>query len=442
MGDGAVELDADASTGSPTKALGPPPAQRAVSGTLYAPGTFPRSQPAAPPIYRVPGGGRRSQEWIDVDIRLRAAASSNELLQIIGDDLHRFDTGNVVIAFTCAAKLDDGHDMSTLEPSPAWSALQERLIFCAEGLEPRGMSMSAYAAAKLMWGDEPLLVGLAHAGSRRAAGFGATDIAKSCWAFAKLRFVAEPAAEAFWRVIAREAERTLRTARFVDISMISWAFGLTGYGDQAFFSEISFATRAVCDTLPPRSLAGIAYACARAKYAEPRLFAAIGKRARDTVDDFGGHDAAALCWAFAAAGVADVPLYEALATKLVASGAARRLSPPLAAELAWGFAAARVHDTGLFAELEELCKSHIQDLETEDVAGFAWSFAAMGRRDPVVFAAISAYSERFAGRLRPGELRMLSWALASAHVGAGERFLAAVGAAASGPGPSPPQLCI
>jgi len=214
----------------------------------------------------------------------------------------------------------------------------------------------------------------------------------------------------------READRVVRNARFVDVSMLAWAFSTTGYGPPGFWAEIAYATRAACDILPPRSLAGISYSCAKAGQVDAKLFAAVAQRALDTADEFGAHDAAAICWAFSAAGVPAVKLYEVLASKLVAGSQVVRLSPPLAAELAWGFAAAQVHSPRLFELLEEVCISHIAELETEDAAGFAWAFATMRQPGPAVYTAIAAYAERFVGRFRPPELRMLSWALAEAGV--------------------------
>lgn len=410
MRDGMAELEPDAA-GEAEATPQPPAKPGAFTGTLYAPGTFPRSTPGPPPIYKLPGGGKRTQEWIDVDIRIRAAATSGELMEIVKQDIWRFDPGNVVIAFTTAAKLDDGKDMATLEPFPAWSALQERLIDCAESLEPRGMSMTAYAAARLVWGDEELFTRLARAGTRRAADAGGTDVAKGTWAFAKLRFIDEPAADSFWTAMAREGERAVRNARFVDVSMIAWAFGLTGRGTHSLFEEVGFATRAACDTLPPRSLAGIAYACGKAKYSDPKLFTAIAERAMVVAGEFGAHDTAAVCWAFSAAGVANPPLFETLAAKMLENGQLRKLSPPLAAELAWGFAAARSPVPQLYTGLEELCLSSMQELETEDITQFAWAFAVMGRQNPRVFRSIAAYADRFVGRLRPTEVRILAWAL-------------------------------
>lgn len=254
-------------------------ATSSVTGSFYSPGTFPRSTPAAPPIYRVAGGGRRPQEHVARDGQLRAAVDCRELLRLVAAELPGYDTGSVVVAFTSAAKLDSGRDMTTLWPQAPWLALQERLVECADELEPRGMSMVAYAAAKLMWGDSRLLHRLARAGLRRVQDFGATDVSKSTWAFAKLRFVAEPLAHDFWKAVAREAPSKIRAGRFVDTSMTAWAFATADWKDDQVFAAVAASTRAICDTLPPRSLAGIAWSCARARYYDGALFGDLSRHA-------------------------------------------------------------------------------------------------------------------------------------------------------------------
>merc|ERR1719506_2429875 len=103
--------------------------------------------------------------------------------------------------------------------------------------------MVAYAAARLMWGDERLLLALASSGARRASDFGPTDIAKGCWAFSKLRYVSDPMAVQFWQAMAQEAPRVVKSARFVDVSMMAWAFSITDYVNNDFFAEVATATR-------------------------------------------------------------------------------------------------------------------------------------------------------------------------------------------------------
>ncbi|CAE8732808.1 unnamed protein product [Polarella glacialis] len=142
-------------------------------------------------------------------------------------------------------------------------------------------------------------------------------------------------------------------------------------------------------SLPPRSVAGIAWALARAGYRDPSLFQALAQRSAEVAPEFGAHDAAALCWALSAAGVADRHLFEQLATQLERPGGGgmsvlRRLNAPLAAELAWGLAAAGVRQpSSAYATLEEICLS----------AGFAWAFATAGRSSPKVFQGLAAYAD-------------------------------------------------
>merc|ERR1711924_323059 len=115
---------------------------------------------------------------------------------------------------------------------------------------------------------------------------------------------------------------------------------------------------------------------------------------------------------FAVLGEGQAPLFEALASLVVDADLLKHLSPPLAAELAWAFGAAGIHHRGLFQQLEKLVVANINGLETEDVAGFAWAFSVLGLpSDSDAMVAISAYTSRFAGRLRPGERQMLDWAL-------------------------------
>ncbi|CAK0865528.1 unnamed protein product [Prorocentrum cordatum] len=152
------------------------------------------------------------------------------------------------------------------------------------------------------------------------------------------------------------------------------------------------------------------------RHRDAGLFAAIAECTMRSVGEFVAHDVCAISWGFAAAGVADRRLFEALAEHALSKGLVRRLSPPLAAELAWGFAAAGVRHAPLFAELESLCLSHAEEMETEDAAVFAWAFTAAGMSDSRVFRVLAAYADRFEGRLRPGEADVMAWALAEAQV--------------------------
>ncbi|CAL1138430.1 unnamed protein product [Cladocopium goreaui] len=371
--------------------------------SFYAPGYFPSSKPSVPPIYATTL--RRSKEALEVDGKLRDASNSQELWGFIASALPRFDTGNLVVAFTTAAKVDEGgseiHQEIFLE-------LVERLLSSVESLEPRGLSMTAYSAAKLLFGDHRLWSQLSAASCRCCHRFGATDVAKATWAFAKLRFVDEM--PEFWQCMVEPAIAALRTgARFVDVSMIAWAFASTQRATAALMEEVARETLQALPELPPRSIAGIAWAFAKAGAQHQQLFTQLRERAKLVLREFSAHDA------FSALGCADSSLFTELALHLDSDGshratALRRLSPPLAAEFSWALASASVEAPSVFATLQELCVSNMEILETEDVCGFAWAFATQNGT-AVTFDAIARYAERYAGRLRPAEVNLLCWAL-------------------------------
>ncbi|CAJ1424661.1 unnamed protein product [Effrenium voratum] len=370
--------------------------------SFYAPGSFPGSKPSVPPIFQCL---KRPKEAMEIDTQLRDAASSKELWRLISASASRFDVGNVVVAFTCAAKVDEGE----VALGFGLLALVERLMAALDQLEPRGLSMTAYSAAKLGFGDPRLLTQLALQSCRKAKSFGATDVAKATWAFAKLRFVEEEPAQQFWRAMAAPALATLKGgARFVDVSMTAWAFASSGWASDELMAEVASETRRALPELPPRSLAGIAWALARADFRDAELFRAMARRAAAQLAEFSAHDAASFCWAFSVAEMAEEQrqLFEELAGQLDQRGALRRLSCPLAAELAWALAAAKVEAPGAFATLEELCVSNIEMLETEDVCGFAWAFASKTAR-PSTWRKLAEYAERYTGRLREHEVKVL-----------------------------------
>ncbi|CAK8986639.1 unnamed protein product [Durusdinium trenchii] len=160
--------------------------------SFYSPGYFPSAKPSAPPIYSTTG--RRPKEALEVDRQLREAPNLQALWRFVAQHLPHFDTGNLVVAFTSAAKIDEGAAENLPE---VFYEVVERLLSSMDFLEPRGLSMLAYSAAKLLYGDHRLLSQLSACSCRCCHRFGATDVAKATWAFAKLRFVEEEMAQEF-----------------------------------------------------------------------------------------------------------------------------------------------------------------------------------------------------------------------------------------------------
>ncbi|CAK9046284.1 unnamed protein product, partial [Durusdinium trenchii] len=336
-------------------------------------GSFGARAPRAPPIFTSTG---RNGEAVAADRRIRDVQSFKELLRVIQEGLAKFDEGTLVIALCTGAKLVDERSLSSISSHAAWVTLVERVHGAIPCLEPRGLSMAAYACAKLALNKDALLSELADCSVRKAADFSSTDVAKICWAFAKLDFVQE--ALAFWKEMAQVVLHKVGTARHVELSMIAWAFGTAQQGTSAMYAELGACTLRMLQDLTPQCLANIAVAFARQNLPDRELFEAISRRSRSLVAEFADFDVTNLCWAQARANQVDPDLFEQLATHTVCSRFVKRYSAEMVAQMCWAFAVAKVQHSPLFCELSDFIAKHASVFEVQYVANCAWAYATLG----------------------------------------------------------------
>ncbi|CAJ1454512.1 unnamed protein product, partial [Effrenium voratum] len=359
----------------------------------------------APPIYS--SLGRRSEEALARDRRIRDAASFSELLHALQEGLPDFDEGSLVIAFCVGAKLVDERSLASVASLPVWASLQQRLRDATHRLEPRGLSMVAYACAKMAWREEAFLRDVAAASTKKAPDFGSTDIAKICWAYAKLDFVAE--ASELWAAMGQVLQK-VHLSRHVDLSMIAWAFSTARQGDAALYAELASASLDLMQDLTPQCLANVAMALARENIAHPELFDAICRRGLGLVRHFADFDATNLCWALARLQWVDYELFELLADHTVGNGFVKRYSAEMAAQMAWAFAVAGFAHGPLFADLADFVARHASVFEAQYLSTCAWAFATLNFRHDSVWHALAR--EVKGGRLwryRPDQLCII-WA--------------------------------
>lgn len=372
-------------------------------------GSFRPKARQLPPIFSSLSG--RGSEAVSIDKRIRDANSLSELLSIIKDRVETFDEGSLVIALCTGAKMVDDRSFSSLSSNHTWLLLHDRLCEAIPRLEPRGLSMVAYAIAKLGENKEVMLAELARVSILKAADFSATDVAKICWAFSKLDFI--DGALNFWKEMANVVLKQVATARHVELSMIAWAFGTAQQGHPAMYAEIADCALRTMQELTPQCLANVAVAFARQNLSYPELFGAISRRAMTVIKDFADFDATNLCWAQARAQQVDHELFHQLATHTVASRYVKRYSAEMAAQMCWAFAVAKVQHEGLFSELTDFIARHASVFEVQYVANCAWSYASLGVRDNAAWQALAR--ECKGGRLwryPEDQLSAVCWAFA------------------------------
>ena len=207
----------------------------------------------ATPIFMSPSG--RSEAALLLDRRLRAAESVPQLGALLEMEM---DVGNVVIALSAAARVADERTLPTLRFGyPAYGQLLARALEAIEALEPRGLAMAAHAAAKLSW--RQAAEALAAAAASRAPELTAQELAKICWALAKL----EVLQHSTWRSLAQQLALKVEDLRPVDLSMLAWAFGTCELEKQVVEPLASQAERLMAE-LTPQCLANIAAWTSRA----------------------------------------------------------------------------------------------------------------------------------------------------------------------------------
>ena len=99
-----------------------------------------------PPIFA--SIGVRSQRLIELDAELRSTDSLESLFALVEREIDRFDAGNIVITVAQIPKVH-GDNFQAFAQSKAWLELQSRMRRALGRLEPRGLSMIAYALARL-----------------------------------------------------------------------------------------------------------------------------------------------------------------------------------------------------------------------------------------------------------------------------------------------------
>eukprot|EP00927_Polykrikos_kofoidii_P016245 TRINITY_DN17321_c0_g1_i1.p1 TRINITY_DN17321_c0_g1~~TRINITY_DN17321_c0_g1_i1.p1 ORF type:complete len:1699 (-),score=318.54 TRINITY_DN17321_c0_g1_i1:1384-6480(-) len=384
-------------------------AARGVS--FYGEGVWTRGR-AVPPIFLC-ASGQRSERAVELDRRLRAAESVDDFAVFLSRAISGFDVGNTVVALSCGAKfVDERTGAGALKAYPVWDSLVSQVLQCAGALEPRGLSMVAYAAAKLAWRDERVLRALAVAGIQRATDFGVTDIAKICWGFAKFNFVDEAPSD-FWPSMEAEVKRKAALGKTTDLSMIAWSFATAGAGDNAMYASVSSAIQPKVAELDAQSLSNIAWGFATTGVFDRKLLALLIVRALQVIPSFTEFDVSSLCWSLARLDFVDYELFGNLASHTVAGGLVRRFTAQMSSHMAWAFALAKFPHAPLFDALGEFVARHAGVFETEHIASCAWAFAVAGIGVPQVFESLADVARGSKlWKFRQSELSAFCWAFA------------------------------
>eukprot|EP00435_Cladocopium_sp_Y103_P032882 s453_g8.t1 len=419
-------------------------AGNSVQKSFYHQSHWSKVKAVPPPIFASANGAangsahgvtlqRRSDAALQLDRQLRGVETVSALMSLVTPSaLPHFDVGNVVLAFTAAARVVDERTLSTLRFGyPAWNSLLSRVRDCVACLEPRGLAMVAHSAAKLGHKEMALWLELTRCASAKIEALTSSDLAKLCWAVSKLDLANE--FPDFWQTMEDAVICAVASAQSVDLSMLAWAFGTAGARgreDEGLVEALArnalrlveelgsdgtgrgWTTWGEISELTPQCLANICWAMARLGPAPPSAAAAapaLARRAEATVGDFVEPDVAHFCWGMAKLEQVDPELFDLLAEHTVRGGLVRRLTAPMASQLLWAFVTAEVLHLPLLEALANHVVRHVHVLDPAQLANACWCFATANFSTPSLL-------EAFASVCRGGKLSSFSASEFSAFV--------------------------
>lgn len=340
--------------------------------SFYTAASWQVGKKGPPPIFA--SIGVRHPYSIGLDLSIRELETWEAVAAIVERDLARFDVGNVVIAIAQMPKVSGLASFEHLVHHRSWRALQERAHQAVPRLEPRGLSMVAYAIARIPgFKDDVLVTKLLDASLKRIGAFGPTDVAKLAWVLAKLQIKED--ARDLWDALGKEASKKIcSSGRFLDISMTAWAFAKAGMAERVLFGQLATAAME-CSELPPHTIANVVWAFAKTKMHNPPLFDFLAKRAVESVRDFDRQSVSNIVWGFATLDVCHEELFAVFAEYTVDSGLWRTFSPQMASNLVWAYAKVNITIMPLFDALAEFIATHADELDPQNISNCAWAYA-------------------------------------------------------------------
>mmetsp|Transcript_28164 Transcript_28164/g.50840 ORF Transcript_28164/g.50840 Transcript_28164/m.50840 type:complete len:971 (-) Transcript_28164:50-2962(-) len=378
--------------------------------SFYASSIWQQGKKGPPPIFT--SIGVRHQNQVQLDVAIREQETLQSLLDLVGQEIGRFDAGNTVIAMAQLPKVAPEGSLATVSHHPAWLDLQKRMHSSVSRLEPRGLSMLVYAIARLRDWEDPLLTqAVLDRSLLRIDDFGPTDSAKLAWVLAKLQIRDRGD---LWAALSREAAKKIcNSGRFIDISMTAWAFAKAGVAERVLFGQLATAAME-CEELPPHTIANLCWAFAKSKNHNPPLFDMLAKRSIETHREFDRQSVSNLVWAYATLDVCHEELFAVFANYTIESGLWRQFSPQMTSNMLWAYGKVGISHMKLFDSFAEYVAEKVETFDNQNLANVAWAYATTQLPSKGVFDVLTRWSLKRLSLFRLDELCGLMWAYVKA----------------------------
>ena len=344
---------------------------------------------------------------------LAESTAVKEVLNLQSSHGSAFNQIHVATCWSRLARLSTMNDRSMIRGQPSTLAPLVLQTIDAMPLQPRGVSITAHALAKLGVGiDHPpyasLWKRLALDAIDSVEDFSAHSLASTAWAFAT---AGVPAPELF-DAVARES--TARVSEFnpQGLSNTAWAFATAGVPAPELFGALAREATGRVGELNPQAMSNIAWAFATAGVPAPELFGALANEASGRLGEFSPQALSNTVYAFARADVRAPGLFDALAHE--SAGRVGELGPQAVSNIAWAFATLGVHAPELFSALENATLSQADRMNPQQICNVAWAFASAGVPAPGLFGTLAGQAIRRASAFSDLDVTHTAYAFAKA----------------------------
>lgn len=251
-------------------------------------------------------------------------------------------------------------------------ALASSAIGMISEFRPQDFGNTAWAYAKLVIANRPLLDALSAAAIRSLSHFPPQNLANIAWALATLSINDRPLLNA----IASAAIRRLGNFNSQHLAHMFWSMASLGVFDKPFLEALSAEAIRKIGDFNPQELSNTAWACARMGFIHQPLLAAIASAVLRRIHSLVPQDFANILWSFSKLGYVHMPLLSSIAKAVIHQ--IRNFNPQDLANTAWAVANLRVRDGPLMQSISSQVGRKIATFEGSDFSTTAWAFSALG----------------------------------------------------------------
>ncbi|GAB4822437.1 hypothetical protein N2152v2_009483 [Parachlorella kessleri] len=351
---------------------------------------------------------------ININKRITAAATAQEILSIVAQDADKFDT---VCLATCMHKLANLRGAPNLHAqivqAPEFYKLKHLIVERRKDFTARNISNTVWSLAKMSHHPGDDFLGAMGAEMAGKAGEGnAQNVANALWAFATLGY--HPGEECLAALAeACKAKLFEFTAQNISNAVLSFA-KLEFIPRQEIVDALAQEALVKTATFSPQALSNTLWALSKLEIKSAALMEAIGQEARGRLAEFNSQNLANSVWAYANLGVnpGDGSLLQDFAREAIEK--MQDFSPQNISNFLWAFAKLDVDNHELFEIAGRHAARVMHTFQPQSIANMIWAYATKGEPpEPAYLQGLVRQAARLRHEFSPQNLSNTAWALAT-----------------------------